>query len=160
MVKASAMTRPTPDTPPRPSGSAVFVPPSGPPQGPGPSREIFARMGQEAIFRLCADFYDEIGRSPIRPLFSEDLREASKKFAAFLVGVCGGPPLYRQTYGEPMMRARHLPFAIDESARQAWLACFRRTLEGAEERYGFPAEHRAGLLRFLEDFSAWMVNRR
>lgn len=141
-------------------GRLVFVPPSGPPQGPGPSPEIYARMGEEAIFRMCADFYEELGRSPIRPLFSADLRAASERFAAFLVGVCGGPPLYRQRHGEPMMRARHLPFAIDEEARQVWLACFRRTLDEAPRRHGFPAEHLPGFLRFLEDFSAWMVNRR
>lgn len=139
--------------------SHVYIPPGGPPQGPGPSKEIFGRMGEEAIFRMCRDFYDEIGRSPIRAMFSEDLPEASKKLAAFLVGVCGGPPLYHQRYGNPMMRARHLPFAIDEAARRVWLDCFLRTLEGAEASYGFPAEHLPGFRRWLEEFSGWMVNR-
>jgi hemoglobin len=137
----------------------VFVPPGGPPQGPGPSPEIYARMGEAGIFRMCEDFYREIERSPIRPLFSEDLPEASRKIAAFLVGVCGGPPLYRSQYGEPRMRARHLAFPIDEPARQAWLGCFRKVLEDAPARYGFPAEHLSGFLRFLDEFSAWMVNR-
>lgn len=141
------------------SGTPIHVPPSGPPQGPGPSHEIYARMGEEAIFRMCEDFYGALGRSPIRPMFSEDLPAASKKLAAFLVGVCGGPPLYRQRYGEPMMRARHLPFAIDEQARRVWLDCFKGVLADAPARYGFPAEHLPGFVRFLEGFSAWMVNR-
>jgi hemoglobin len=117
-------------------------------------------MGEANMFRLCEAFYAEIAQSPIRPMFSEDLPAASKKLAAFLVGVCGGPPLYRQRYGEPMMRARHLPFAIDEAARRTWLDCFAKVLDRAEQDLGFPAEHLPGFRRWLEEFSAWMVNRR
>jgi hemoglobin len=139
--------------------SIPFVPSGGPPAGPGPNPEIYRRMGEAGIFRLCEDFYEAIGRSPIRPMFSEDLPEASKRLAAFLVGACGGPPLYRQRHGEPRMRARHLAFPIDEHARQTWLACFRQVLEDAVARDGFPAEHLPGFLRYLDEFSAWMVNR-
>ena len=138
----------------------VHVPPGGPPQGPGPSPEIYARMGEENIYRMCADFYEEIGRSPIRIMFTEDLPAASRKIAAFLIGLCGGPPLYRQQYGDPMMRARHLAFAINEEARQTWLDCFKRILQDAEKKYRFPPEHLPGFIAFLEGFSAWMVNRK
>lgn len=137
----------------------VYVPPGGPPQGVAPSREIYQRMGEENIFRMCEDFYDRIGRSSIRPMFPENLPEASRKIGAFLVGLFGGPPLYHQRYGNPMMRARHMKFAIDEAARQEWLRCFREVLEGAPERYSFPPEHLPGFLHFLDAFSAWMVNR-
>ncbi len=138
----------------------VYVPPGGPPQGAGPSREIYQQMGQDAIFRLCADFYAELEQSEIRPMFSADMPAASKKLAAFLVGLFGGPPLFQQLYGPPQMRARHLPFAIDEQARQVWLACFRRVLQDAESKYNFPAEHLPGFIAFLSSFSAWMVNRK
>ena len=57
------------------------------------------------------------------------------------------------------MRARHLPVAIDEAARQEWLACFRRVLVDAPRRFGFPAEHLPGFDRFLDGFAGWMVNR-
>jgi len=138
----------------------LYVPPGGPPQGIAPSREIYAAMGQENIFRMCADFYDEIGRSAlIRPMFPEDLPSASRKIAAFFVGLLGGPPLFQQWYGDPMMRARHLKFPINEAARQEWLRCFRVILHDANAKYDFPAEHLPGFVRFLEGFSAWMVNR-
>jgi hemoglobin len=140
--------------------STVYVPPGGPPQGISPSKEIYARMGEDNIFRMCEDFYGEIGRSSVRHLFPDDLPEASKKIAAFLVGLLGGPPLYQERYGDPMMRARHLKFPIDEAARQEWLRCFKRVLSSAEETYQFPAEHLDGFIHFLEGFSAWMVNRR
>ncbi len=138
----------------------IYVPPSGPPTGEGPSREVYAFMGEDNIYRMCADFYIRISQSAIRPMFSDDLPEASKKLAAFFVGLLGGPPLYHQRYGPPRMRARHLPFAIDEEARNVWLSCFKKTLVDAENRYQFPAEHLPGFVKFLEEFSLWMVNRK
>ena len=57
------------------------------------------------------------------------------------------------------MRARHIPFPIDEQARQTWLECFHRVLEGAETKYAFPPQHLDGFKEFLRDFSAWMVNK-
>jgi hemoglobin len=138
----------------------IYTPPGGPPQGPGPSREIYALMGEASIFRMISDFYEELERSELRGLFPADMEEAAKKSAAFFVSVLGGPPLYMERYGPPRMRARHLPFPIDEHARQVWLGCFDRTLEDAVAKYGFPAEHLPGFRDFLESFSAWMVNTR
>ena len=137
----------------------IYVPPGGPPRVSPPSAEIFAAMGQENIFAMLADFYRELEESPIRAMFPADMAAASKKSAAFFVGLLGGPPLYQQLYGPPMMRARHLPFLIDETARQVWLACFNRVLDEAPQKYNFPEEHLAGFREFLHGFSAWMVNK-
>jgi len=137
----------------------IYTPPGGPPQGPGPSREIYRIMGETNIFRMISDLYKELEKSEVRPLFPADMEEASKKSAAFFVGLLGGPPIYVEKYGSPRMRARHLPFEIDERARQVWLACFSRVLEGAEEKYQFPAEHLQGFRDFLSAFSTWMVNK-
>jgi hemoglobin len=84
---------------------------------------------------------------------------ASKKSAAFFVTVLGGPPLYFEKYGPPRMRARHLPFEIDEHARQVWLGCFERTLDGADVKYQFPKQYMESFKDFLKNFSAWMVNK-
>jgi hemoglobin len=136
----------------------IFTPPGGPPQT-GPSREIYALMGEENIFKMLEDFYGELEKSPVRSLFPPDMKEASRKSAKFFVQVLGGPPLYVIDHGPPRMRARHLPFEIDEKARQTWLDCFRITLEKAEEKYQFPPQHLEGFKNFLRDFSAWMVNK-
>jgi hemoglobin len=74
------------------------------------------------------------------------------------VGLLGGPPLYHQKYGSPMMRARHMPFPIDEAARQVWLSCFDSVLANAPEKYNFPEEHLPQFREFLVGFSGWMVN--
>ncbi len=137
----------------------IYVPPEGPPQGPRPNPEIYAIMGEENIYKMLSDFYAELEKSPIRSLFPPDMEAASKKSAAFFVGLLGGPPLYHLTYGPPRMRARHLQFKIDEKARQIWMTCFEITLKNAEEKYGFPAKHLNNFMAFLKDFSAWMVNK-
>jgi hemoglobin len=137
----------------------IYTPPGGPPQGPGPSREIYGIMGEANIFRMIADLYQELEKSEVRRLFPANMEEASKKSAAFFVGLMGGPPIYVEKYGSPRMRARHLPFEIDESARQVWLACFERVLEGAEVKYQFPPQHLQGFKDFLISFSTWMVNK-
>ena len=73
-------------------------------------------MGVANIFRMLADFYRELGLSPVRHLFPGDLA-AAERSAAFFVGLLGGPPLYQLRYGNPALRARHLPFQIDDAAR-------------------------------------------
>ena len=138
---------------------SIYTPPGGPPQGPGPSREIYGIMGEANIFRMISDLYKELEQSEVRHLFPGNMEEASKKSAAFFVGLLGGPPLYVERYGSPRMRARHLPFEIDEQARQVWLGCFDRVLEGAEAKYQFPAQHLQGFKDFLSGFSSWMVNK-
>jgi len=136
----------------------LFVPPINPQQIVSPSRQIYAAMGEENIRRMIHDFYTELEKSSIRELFPEDMKVSAEKSAAFFIGLLGGPPLYQQRYGNPMMRARHLPFAINRAARDEWLRCFERVLEHAPERYNFPSQHLAGFRKFLDGFSLWMMN--
>src|SRR5512144_1557178 len=136
----------------------MYVPRIDPSRIKGPSREIYDAMGEAAIVRMIEDFYQELERSAIRPLFPADMDESARRSAAFFIGLLGGPPLYHQRYGNPMMRARHLPFPITPSARDVWLACFERVLADAPARYGFPPDHLPGFGAFLREFSLWMVN--
>ena len=137
---------------------SVYVPPIDPGRIEPPSREIYGLMGEEAIVRMIEDFYVELERSSLRALFPEDMKAAAQRSAAFFVGLFGGPPLYHERYGNPMMRARHLRFRVTPRAREEWLDCFERVLAEAPERYGFPAPHLPGFRAFLRDFSLWMVN--
>jgi hemoglobin len=136
----------------------VYVPRIDPAQIKAPSRDIYDRMGEASIVAMMEAFYRELERSSLRHLFPADMVAASRRSAAFFVGLLGGPPLYHQRYGNPMMRARHMPFAITMRARQEWLECFERVLADAPARYRFPDEHLPGFRAFLRDFSLWMVN--
>ena len=134
-----------------------YISPNGPPSA-RPNPEIYLKMGEKNIFLMIEDFYRELEKSGIRHLFPEDMLAASKRSAAFFVFLLGGPPLYHQQYGPPMMRKRHLPFIIDENARQTWLTCFHTVMNKAEEKYSFPENHKQEFLLFIEKFSEWMVN--
>lgn len=136
----------------------TYVPNLNPGDIPGPSREIYARMGQANIDKMLEDFYRELGASAIRSMFAADLVKSSRKSAMFFAQLLGGPQAYTDRHGPPRMRARHMAFRITPEARDVWLACFERVLERAVEAYGFPAEHLDGFRTFLRQFSLWMVN--
>ncbi len=136
----------------------VHVPDLNPADIPGPSREIYAHMGHDNVYRMLEDFYRELETSSIRAMFPKDLARASRKSAAFFVQLLGGPQEYSERFGPPRMRARHLPFRITQQARDEWLACFERVLDHAVTDYHFPEQHLPGFRQFLRDFSRWMVN--
>ena len=110
------------------------------------------------MFQMLEDLYGELEKSSVRHLFPPDMVAASRRSAAFFVQLLGGPPLFSQAYGPPRLRQRHIPFEIDQAARDEWVACFDRTLADAEERYGFPVEHLETFRTFLGTFANWMVN--
>lgn len=137
----------------------MFTPPIHPSQIPPAPREVYDVMGEENITRMIEDFYRELEQSAVRDLFPQDMGVSAQKSAAFFVGLLGGPPRYQERYGNPMMRARHLPFPINQAARDEWLACFNRVLDHAAELYNFPPEYLDQFRGFLAGFSLWMMNK-
>jgi len=133
---------------------SIYVPPGGPPQGPPLDRRMFAAIGEDGIRQLLLLHYGNLSRSSIQGMFATDLEKAANRSADFFIQIMGGPPLYSQKHGPPRMRARHMPFLITEEARQVWLDCFLRAMEDLP----FPAEFAPEFKRFLDEFSAWMVN--
>lgn len=137
-----------------------YVPPIRPNQVPPPPRDLYIIMGEANIRQMLSDFYAELAVSSIKEMFPKDMERASQKSADFFIGLFGGPPIYHQKYGNPMMRARHMPFKIDAAARQVWLDCFEAVLEDGTTKYGMPEPQMAAFREFLIGFSAWMVNTR
>ena len=86
--------------------------------------------GAPVVRRIVEAFYPKVQAHPLLgPLFPEDIRPVMEKQFMFLSQFLGGPPLYSEVYGHPMMRARHLPFPITRARADAWLDCMRRALE-------------------------------
>ena len=88
--------------------------------------------GTEKIRDLVEKFYDIMDSDPraagIRDMHAADLTEAREKLFMFLAGWSGGPSLYIERYGHPMLRKRHLPFSIGESERDQWMFCMVRAM--------------------------------
>ena len=92
--------------------------------------------GEDGVRRLVDRFYDYMDSDPeaaeIRKLHAKDLRVSREKLFLFLSGWLGGPNLYVEKHGHPMLRRRHLPFAIGIKERDQWLHCMRRALADSE----------------------------
>ncbi|GBF49883.1 putative globin [Leptospira ryugenii] len=132
----------------------IFTPPEGPP-GPMPGLEgIFSEWGEEGMRNLVSRFYDLIAESKIAAMFPEELTLAKQKQADFMIQVTGGPSLYLHNWGPARMRMRHFAFLINEESRQVWLSCYKQSLE----EFSFSQESKAIFLKFLDQFSRWMVN--
>lgn len=88
--------------------------------------------GAGVLRRLVDRFYDIMDQDPraagIRAMHAPDLGHAREKLFMFLSGWLGGPSLYIEKYGHPRLRARHLPFPIDEQARDEWMLCMRQAM--------------------------------
>lgn len=101
---------------------------------PGSQKTTFfdALGGVENVREIVEKFYDVMDSDPraagIRAMHKADLTEAREKLFMFLTGWTGGPQLYIERYGHPMLRARHLPFPIGESERDQWMYCMVRAL--------------------------------
>ena len=115
--------------------------------------------GDAGVRRLVDAFYDLMDAVPeyygIRKLHPQDLAGSREKLYLFLSGWLGGPPLYVEKYGHPMLRARHLPFAIGIAERDAWLACMLQAMADT----GVEPVLREALLKALFGTADWMRNR-
>jgi hemoglobin len=119
----------------------------------------YALLGGDAgVRRLVDRFYDLMDAVPeyhgIRKLHPQDLAGSREKLYLFLSGWLGGPPLYVEKYGHPMLRARHLPFAIGTAERDAWLACMLQAMEDV----GIDESLRGALLKAFFGTADWMRN--
>jgi hemoglobin len=115
--------------------------------------------GDAGLRRLVDRFYDLMDEVPeyhgIRKLHPQDLSGSREKLQLFLSGWLGGPPLYVEKYGHPMLRARHLPFAIGVAERDAWLACMLQAMEDT----AVAEPLREALLKAFFGTADWMRNR-
>lgn len=89
--------------------------------------------GEATVAALCDRFYELMDRTPrfapIRAMHPADLKSSRDKLFMFLSGWMGGPDLFVQNIGQPMLRRRHMPFAIGESERDQWVACMVLAME-------------------------------
>lgn len=86
--------------------------------------------GEKGITALVDTFYSYVSRHPdLSPIFPNDLTETARKQKQFLTQYLGGPNLYTEEHGHPMLRARHLPFPITPKRAKAWISCMERAMD-------------------------------
>ena len=120
----------------------------------------FQRLGGEGSVRALVDrFYDlmdlESQYQGLRALHPTTLDGSRDKLFWYLCGWLGGPNHYIERFGHPMLRARHLPFAIGNAERDQWMACMTQALHEC----GVEPDLAAGLQRAFQGTADWMRNR-
>ncbi len=128
-----------------------------------PATTLFDRLGPAPFARLAVELYRGIDRDArLRALFPEDLgpeSEAVRDMREFLTQFFGGPAEYSMRKGHPRLRARHMRFPIDASARDAWLENALAALAVVAGEHALDEPARSEIETYLVRTSLFIMNR-
>ncbi len=115
-------------------------------------------IGDDGFTRLIGAFYRQIPEDDILgPIYpADDLAGAEQRLRDFLIFRFGGSNYYIEQRGHPRLRQRHLPFPVDQRARDRWVALMERALAETQ----LPAQAEQMLREFFSDTATFMMNRR
>ena len=119
--------------------------------------DVYRAIGEDGFRRLVAAFYRQVpGDDILGPMYpNDDLHGAEERLRDFLVFRFGGPQRYIEQRGHPRLRMRHAPFAVNQAARDRWVALMDRALAEAQ----LPPDADEALRRFFESTATFMMNR-
>ncbi len=119
--------------------------------------EIYQQIGEDGFARLAAAFYKQVpGDDILGPMYpAEDMPGAEERLRDFLVGRFGGPQRYMEQRGHPRLRMRHMPFKLDQAARDRWVQLMERALDEAK----LPGESEDLLRAFFHHMASFLINR-
>jgi hemoglobin len=118
--------------------------------------DVYHLIGEEGFARLVHAFYAQVPSDPILGAMypKHDLAGAEERLRDFLIGRFGGPPRYIERRGHPRLRMRHMPFKLDEAARDRWVAFMNAALDQA----ALPADVTALLREFFAATATFLRN--
>jgi hemoglobin len=118
--------------------------------------QVYDAVGEDGFARLVRAFYAQVPGDDIlgRLYPPHDLEGAEQRLRDFLVGRFGGPPRYIEARGHPRLRMRHMPFLIDQAARDRWVTLMDRALEEA----GLPEEVTIVFRDFFHNVATFLKN--
>jgi hemoglobin len=118
--------------------------------------QIYAAVGEDGFARLVAAFYRQVPTDDILGAMypAEDLAGAETRLRDYLIYRFGGPPRYIEERGHPRLRARHIPFPINQAARDRWMQLMNKAFAEA----ALPPDAEASLRAFFEHMATFMIN--
>ena len=118
--------------------------------------EVYQQIGEDGFTRLVAAFYRQVPTDDILgPMYpKDDLHGAEERLRDFLVGRFGGPQRYMERRGHPRLRMRHMPFKLNQSARDRWV----RLMDQALDEVKLPKESEDVLRGFFHHMSTFLMN--
>jgi hemoglobin len=118
--------------------------------------EIYGQIGEEGFARLVSAFYQQVPADDILgPMYpADDMAGAEERLRDFLIGRFGGPQRYVEQRGHPRLRMRHMPFKLDQQARDRWVQLMGKAFDEAK----LPAESEQLLRQFFDHMASFMIN--
>lgn len=131
-----------------------------PNEAPSPEKTPYELIGAEQGTRALANrFYDimaeETYTKPLYDMHPQPLDRIREVFFEFLSGWLGGPDLFVEKHGHPMLRKRHMPFPIDQDLRDQWMFCMNKALDLEIDNPLL----REGLRQSLAQLASHMINK-
>ena len=119
--------------------------------------QVYEHVGEEGFTRLIRAFYAQVpGDDILGPMYPPtDLAAAEERLRDFLIGRFGGPQRYVEQRGHPRLRMRHMPFAIDQRARDRWMELMNNALD----QTALPDDVTTLLRQFLAQVATFMINK-
>jgi len=126
-----------------------------------PSPTPYDRIGGAAgVRRLVDRFYALMDTLPeaaaCRAIHPASLEGSAQKLFEYLSYWFGGPPLFIERHGAPMLRRRHLPALIGTEEAAGWLLCFHAAWAETVDEATLGAE----ILPRVDALATHMRNRR
>jgi hemoglobin len=118
--------------------------------------QIYDAIGSDGIARLVHAFYQQIPQDDVLgPMYPpHDLPGAEERLRLFLLFRFGGPQDYLQRRGHPMLRGRHAPFSINQTARDRWV----QLMDNALEQCRFSLQVSTVIRSFLAHVATFLIN--
>ena len=125
---------------------------------------VYEMVGGQRFFDELVDrFYDAVeDDSLLRPMYPRDMGPSRRRLAGFLAQYWGGPPHYSEERGHPRLRMRHMPFAIGQAERGAWMTHMVASLDAAtiadDTGLPLPDEIRAAMFDHFDNAATHLIN--
>ena len=118
--------------------------------------DVYKQIGEEGFERLVAAFYKQVPADDVLgPMYpKDDLHGAEARLKDFLVGRFGGPQRYMEQRGHPRLRMRHMPFKLNQAARDRWVQLMEKALDEAK----LPKESSDLLCAFFHHMATFLMN--
>lgn len=121
-----------------------------------PEPTLFDLVGGEPTFVALVDrFYAHIAADErLSTMFPADLEPGKRWQRLFLMQFFGGHTQYGAERGHPRLRMRHMPFVIDQEARERWL----HHMLTAVDEVGIQEPMRTTMREYFTRASEHMIN--
>ena len=117
---------------------------------------MYNLIGEAGISQLVGSFYRRIPHDDILgPMYPPgDLANAEQRLRDFMIYRLGGSQRYIEERGHPRLRARHMPFQINQAARDRWM----KLMGEAMQEVSLPPEAETFLRTFFDGMSTFLIN--